>query len=549
MASNLPFGRKRNYGIGVEDREVVAAVVAGDPAGLAEAYDRYAASLYTYCRTMLRESADAADAVQDTFVIASSKLAQLRDPSKLRTWLYAVARNECHRRLRRKEVTPGLDEVPDVTDETADVGGDAERAELQRLVHDALIGLNANDREVIELNLRHEFEGAELAEALGVSRNHAHAMLSRAKNQLKTSLGALLVARTGRESCSELGALLAGWDGKMSVLLRKQVNRHIESCDICGDRRRRELAPAALFSLLPLAALPPGLRARILRLCADGSPSAVSYRNTVSQRAGSFGADGFPPLVSLPGGGSLLAVRRNALIAAPSAVALIVAVVIVIALAATGSSPAKTSAAGPAGPVVSASSSPGPSAGPGASASAGVSPSASASASAAASASASGAGVVSAPGTSSLGPASSSSRGSSPPGHSPSPPPSHSHSPSPPPSRSPSPSPTTSSPTPSPRAGTVQVNVSDVVLSSGANGGPPTGTFTITAVGGAVSHFWLVISASGLSASPQSGSLAEGQSTTIVLTLARQESLDTQILVNPGNVVVTVQYTPPSRGT
>lgn len=495
---------------------------------------------------MLRESADAADAVQDTFVIASSKLSQLRDPTKLRTWLYAVARNECHRRLRRREITPGLDEVPDVTDESADVGGNAERAELQRLVHDALIGLNANDREVIELNLRHEFEGAELAEALGVSRNHAHAMLSRARNQLKTSLGALLVARTGSQSCETLGAMLASWDGKMTVLLRKQVNRHIENCDICDERRRRELAPAALFSLLPLAALPPGLRARILRLCADSSPSAVSYRNSVSQRAGSFDAEGFPPLVVLPGGGSWLAVRRNALVAVPSAAALIVAVVVILALAATGSSPAKTSAAGAAGPVVTTSSGPGPSVSPGASASGGVSPSGSASASAGPSGS-SGA-VVLAPATSSPG----SSPGSSSPGRSSSPAPSHSHSSSPPPSRSasPSPSPTTSSPSPppSPKAGKLQVNVSDVVLSSGANGGPPTGTFTITAVGGAVSHFWIVVSASGLSAAPSSGSLANGQSTTIVLTLSQQESLDTQILVNPGGVGVTVQYTPPSRG-
>ena len=78
----------------MHDSEVAAAIVAGDPDGLAEAYDRYAAPLYTYCRSLLREPADAADAVQDTFVIAASKLAGLRDPSRLRPWLYAVARNE-----------------------------------------------------------------------------------------------------------------------------------------------------------------------------------------------------------------------------------------------------------------------------------------------------------------------------------------------------------------------------------------------------------------------------------------------------------------------
>src|SRR2546429_9010457 len=89
----------RRYGIDMRDREVVAAIVAGDPAGLAEAYDRYATPLYSFCRTMLREPADAADAVQDTFVIAAPRMSGLRDPERLRSWLYAVARNECYRRL------------------------------------------------------------------------------------------------------------------------------------------------------------------------------------------------------------------------------------------------------------------------------------------------------------------------------------------------------------------------------------------------------------------------------------------------------------------
>src|SRR5580658_10952857 len=115
----------------MRDSEVVAAIVAGDPEGLAEAYDRYASPLYTYCRSLLREQADAADAVQDTFVIAASRLAGLRDRNRLRPWLYAVARNECHRRLRARtvQVTTPPDEVPEVTDESEDVGTGAEREE------------------------------------------------------------------------------------------------------------------------------------------------------------------------------------------------------------------------------------------------------------------------------------------------------------------------------------------------------------------------------------------------------------------------------------
>ena len=82
----------------MRDGEVGAAIAVGDPGGLAEAYDRYAPALYAYCRSLVGEPGDAADAVQDTFVIAASELAGLRDRHRLRPWLFAVARNECLRR-------------------------------------------------------------------------------------------------------------------------------------------------------------------------------------------------------------------------------------------------------------------------------------------------------------------------------------------------------------------------------------------------------------------------------------------------------------------
>ena len=182
----------------MEDPEVVAAIVAGDPAGLAEAYDKYAVPLHSYCRSMLREPADAADAVQDTFLVATAKLRSLRDPGKLRPWLYAVARNECLRRLRAGKALSALDEVADLPTPTAEVGIATERAELAELVRAAIDGLNPGERDVIELSLVAELDGDELADALGVSRNHAHAQLSRARSQLERSLGALIVARTGR---------------------------------------------------------------------------------------------------------------------------------------------------------------------------------------------------------------------------------------------------------------------------------------------------------------------------------------------------------------
>ena len=101
------------------DRQVVAAITAGDPAGIAMAYDRYAAALYGYCHWMLHDSADAAESLQDTFVLAATTLSDLPEPSKLRPWLFSLARNECRRRIRPGSVT--RDEA-DAANQRADGG-------------------------------------------------------------------------------------------------------------------------------------------------------------------------------------------------------------------------------------------------------------------------------------------------------------------------------------------------------------------------------------------------------------------------------------------
>jgi RNA polymerase sigma factor (sigma-70 family) len=284
----------------MHDREIVAAIVAGNPAGLAAAYDRYAAALYTYCRTLLAEPADAADVVQDTFVIAAPRMSALRDPQRLRSWLYTVARNECLRRLRGLRLQTPLEEVPEVSDEAADVAADVEQAELRALVREALPGVAPAEQEVLDLQVRHGLTGSEVASVLGVSRNHAHALMSRARDQLETALGVLVVARAGRRDCPELNAMLDDWDGRLTVLLRKRLNRHVDRCAICSRRREEEMTPARLLGVAPLialplaGALPAGLGDTVMRAVFGNSPAAAAHRAAAGRVPYSFGRHGFP---------------------------------------------------------------------------------------------------------------------------------------------------------------------------------------------------------------------------------------------------------------
>jgi RNA polymerase sigma factor (sigma-70 family) len=520
------MGGKRTTVMPMQDREVVAAIVAGDPEGLAEAYDRYALSLYSYCRSLLHEPADAADAVQDTFLIATAKLGGLRDLGKLRSWLYAVARNECYRRLRAGQATSGLDEAGDMTAEAVDVASAIEQAEVQQFVRDAIAGLNPSERDVIELSLVQGLDSDELADALGVSRNHAHALLSRARSQLERSLGALLVARTGREACTALDALLAGWDGQMTVLMRKRVSRHIDQCEICGELKRRELSPALFAGALPLVALMPGFREHVLKMCADLSSAGLAHRASVAARAGQFGPSGFPKPSLPPGVSSWHRVLRHshalAASAATAAAAAGVGAVLVLGGGAPHSHAPGAGARGNAGPGVVANSRGAPSRGAGSSPGAGgsgLAPSASPGGPTAPAVLATGPGSHPAPGTS--GSATSGSGSSS--------------------SGSASSAPASSSSAPASSSapvvqGTLSVSLSRLVLV--AVNGHGVGTFTLTAKGGPVSYS--ISAAAGLSISPASGSLSSGASATVTVTSSSLISLNEQLTVNPGGYTVTV---------
>lgn len=242
------------------DADLAVASAAGDRVAFAAIYDRYADRLHDFCAGMLGDRDGAADCVQDAFCIAATRLPQLRDPTKLRPWLYSIARNEALHRIRERRRETPSEQLPDQA--SGDPGPEslAARTELATLIADAAGGLSDRDRSVLELAFRHGLTGADLAEALGVSTGAANTIASRLRDTIERSLGALLVSRRVRNSggCQELAAILDGWDGHFNVLMRKRISRHIESCEVCDGERRRLVTPAALLGATPVFIPAPG---------------------------------------------------------------------------------------------------------------------------------------------------------------------------------------------------------------------------------------------------------------------------------------------------
>ena len=301
---------------GATDADLVEAHLAGDRGALAAIYDRYAAALHDTATYLLGDRDEAADVVQDTFVAAAEHLAQLRDPTRLRAWLFAVARHEVERRgRRRRRAVPAATVAEMAPPATVDLGASVDAGELAAALRAAATGLDERDQLVLELCWRQGLEGADLAAALGVSPAQSYSLVFRMRERVSRSLGALLVARVGRRDRPELAALLQGWDGTFSVLIRKRVARHVDRCDVC-ERTKARVALPALFVAAPVMALPADLRDRVLGAVGGGGTGPPM----------SFDGAGFPVAkgprtpIRRPG-------RRAAVVAAIVAAAVVVGAV------------------------------------------------------------------------------------------------------------------------------------------------------------------------------------------------------------------------------
>ena len=247
-----------------DDAELVRAATAGDRGAFAAIYDRYADRLHDFCWSVLRDRDEAADATQDAFLVAAERLGQLRDPERLRPWLYAVARSQALRRVRARSRLAPEEDMTDLPDTATGPEQSAHQADLRDLVWNAAAGLSERDRALLDLHLRHGLEGADLGQAIGVEPAHAYVLLTRLRDQVERSLGALLVARLGRDDCPDLSRVLADWDGRFSPLIRKRVARHVDSCEICTAARRKLASPLALLAAVPPMPAPAYLRDQVL---------------------------------------------------------------------------------------------------------------------------------------------------------------------------------------------------------------------------------------------------------------------------------------------
>lgn len=287
----------------MDDAQLVVAARAGDRNAYAAIYDRYADRIHDFCASMLRNRADAADALQETFAIAFEAIDDLAEPARLRSWLYAIANRSVRDSINRRG-TPFFAADADLV-LTATAGQPLSRAELAEFIWQASGGLDIADRILLDLHQRQGLEGRDLAGAAGMAGPQLDARLPRLEAQVERSLGALLVARTGRRSCPDLSAVLSHID-ELPPDFRDRVTAHVDDCELCNSRRRIAPNPLTLLVATPLSPAPAYLRGVVLgkaELSALARESDTGAAPLVAPAGWAFNRDGFPDMTTGGGGG------------------------------------------------------------------------------------------------------------------------------------------------------------------------------------------------------------------------------------------------------
>jgi len=171
----------------------------GDKSAFEQLMRRFNRTLFRTARAILRDDAEAEDALQEAYLQAYQAIGGWREEAKLSTWLARIVANEALMRLRkqarRAEIVPlqssatleGLNEIPD-TDMNKTPEREAQRVEMRRLLEAQIDSLPDDYRAVFMLRAVEELTVEETSKVLGIPEATVRSRLFRARSLLREGL-------------------------------------------------------------------------------------------------------------------------------------------------------------------------------------------------------------------------------------------------------------------------------------------------------------------------------------------------------------------------
>ena len=175
---------------GPDDTALIAASQRGDQSAFAEIVRRYQRAVYRVAYALTRNTSDADDLAQETFVRAWGAIGRFELGSPLHPWLARIATNQAYSLFRHRKRRPETSIEPLVeagmqwgTDD--DPADHTARSEQGAQIRAAFEQLSPEHQAVLGLRAVQDLSYDQIAEALGVPVGTVMSRLSRARAELK----------------------------------------------------------------------------------------------------------------------------------------------------------------------------------------------------------------------------------------------------------------------------------------------------------------------------------------------------------------------------
>ena len=178
-----------------KENTLIHRAQAGDEGAFAALMRAYHTYVYAIIIGIVKNSHDAEEVVQDTFLSAYRGLTQLEDSAKFKSWLAEIARNRARNWLRKQRgETVSIDEVSEEILQTTQDSPDERliQQEQRELIRRIMETLPQKDREIARAFYLEGASYNELTSTHGLSDKAISFRLSRAKRQLSKRLQYLL---------------------------------------------------------------------------------------------------------------------------------------------------------------------------------------------------------------------------------------------------------------------------------------------------------------------------------------------------------------------
>ena len=199
------------------DADLVRATLGGNRDAFAQIVARYQTLICTLAYSATGNLGQSEDLAQETFVAAWNRLADLREPEKLRSWLCGIARNLVNdsRRRQQREPSHAAEPIENISGSQSPEPLPVERAisnEEQDILWRSLEKIPETYRETLVLFYREHQSVEAVAEKLELSEETVHQRLSRGRKLLAEEVTAFVegtLARTNPGQAFTLGVLAA----------------------------------------------------------------------------------------------------------------------------------------------------------------------------------------------------------------------------------------------------------------------------------------------------------------------------------------------------